>query len=354
MPRYKVDVIVSARSAREARALVTPHVNPSKSFAFARLNYTSPQGVPAYQLYRSFGSKLSKADVVYGEGPVQGWREYYLKKGWVEVAPPSNQGVNNPSALSEPNARLLDQALRHHAITPAQVPHVMQIAGVIARMDGHDLNHSARYLAEAIQYETAGPDALQKLADGYESFGYGEWRLWKPSPHRPNETNSIGARAQAILQAMGVQGVNNPYVQENPVRYSVVEEDGYVKIRHPKYGTVAAATIGPDGKLRNIEFTEERYRKINAIRIPAMDALIKWQKKSNPENVNPSPSASERMTDLARQGFMKPLKKKMVTRYWAWTPSGVVGRPTDKNEAIRLIQAYGEGKGRIEKVRELE
>jgi hypothetical protein len=112
---------------------------------------------------------------------------------------------------------------------------------------------------------------------------------------------------------------------ENPIRYSVVEEDGYVKVRHPEYGTVAAATIGPDGKLRNIEFTEERYRKINAIRMPAMDALIKWQKKSNPGNgrnpITPYKSASERMMerpDIPPVPYFKlysaPLRSRLAIR----------------------------------------
>lgn len=67
--------------------------NPAKSFAFVRLNYASPQGQPAYQLYRSFGAKLLKADTVFGEQAVQGWRDFYTRKGWVEVAPPSQSSV---------------------------------------------------------------------------------------------------------------------------------------------------------------------------------------------------------------------------------------------------------------------
>jgi hypothetical protein len=90
--RYRVTVEVEARNAQEARRIVESSSdklsNPSKSFAFERLNYASPQGQPAYQLYRSFGAKFSKADTVFGEQAVQGWRDFYTRKGWVEVAPP--------------------------------------------------------------------------------------------------------------------------------------------------------------------------------------------------------------------------------------------------------------------------
>jgi hypothetical protein len=59
--------------------------------------------------------------------------------------------------------------------------------------------------------------------------------------------------------------------------YSIVQEGGYNKIVHPVHGTVAAFSIAPDGRPRNIEFTETRFQKSNQIRIPAMDALAKWQ-----------------------------------------------------------------------------
>jgi hypothetical protein len=254
MNKYKVTVEVEAPSKADAQAQVLSHVNPydKEPVKLYDPQWIKVKGVDVIALPelpdivavptngRANSARFDIVDLAAGavltqllKSEVRRWLiakarsaaqdadmpVYAEEETPVEVVEDRQLplfNARNPSALSEPNARLLDQALRHHAITPEQVPHVMQVASVIARMDGHDLSHSVRYLAEAIQYEVAGPDALQKLADGYESFGYGEWQLWKPSPHRPNETNSIGARAQAILQAMGVQGVNNPYAH-NPI-----------------------------------------------------------------------------------------------------------------------------------------
>lgn len=57
----------------------------------------------------------------------------------------------------------------------------------------------------------------------------------------------------------------------------VVEEDGYVKVKHPRYGTVCAGIPGADGKVTNIEFLDPRYQKNNMIRIPAVKKLQQWE-----------------------------------------------------------------------------
>ena len=57
----------------------------------------------------------------------------------------------------------------------------------------------------------------------------------------------------------------------------VVEEDGYVKVKHPRYGTVCAGIPGSDGRVHNIEFLDPKYQKNNMIRIPAVKKLQQWE-----------------------------------------------------------------------------
>ena len=59
--------------------------------------------------------------------------------------------------------------------------------------------------------------------------------------------------------------------------YTVHEEDGYVKVRHPSHGTVCAGRCDPNGQLRGIEFTDKKFLH-NSIRQPAMVAMQKWEK----------------------------------------------------------------------------
>jgi len=56
--------------------------------------------------------------------------------------------------------------------------------------------------------------------------------------------------------------------------YTVHEEDGYVKVKHPKHGTICAAIKGADGRLRDFGFMDNKFLH-NSIRQPAMDALTK-------------------------------------------------------------------------------
>ena len=77
-------------SAGKVRGFLYGKENPGKVFAFKRINYTSAQGEPAYQIFigsnTKGGNKLSGVDTVYGESRVQGWRDFYVKKGWTEVS----------------------------------------------------------------------------------------------------------------------------------------------------------------------------------------------------------------------------------------------------------------------------
>ena len=61
------------------------------------------------------------------------------------------------------------------------------------------------------------------------------------------------------------------------VEWSVVEEDGYVKVRRGAETICAGVPDGPDGRktgrLREVEFTDERHRKNNRTRQRAMRAL---------------------------------------------------------------------------------
>lgn len=69
-----------------------------------------------------------------------------------------------------------------------------------------------------------------------------------------------------------------------------------------------------------------------------------------------------RMTDLARQGFMKPRVKRMVTKYRVWAHdaaigdyvSGVHGTLAGATRGIYLDNLAGSDHLRIEKFKELE
>jgi hypothetical protein len=60
--------------------------------------------------------------------------------------------------------------------------------------------------------------------------------------------------------------------EPGPSQWSVVEEDGYVKVRRGAETICAGVPDGP-GRVRDVEFTEERHRKSNATRQRAMRAL---------------------------------------------------------------------------------
>ncbi|MGH9928923.1 MAG: hypothetical protein ACREA9_06805, partial [Pyrinomonadaceae bacterium] len=77
--------------------------------------------------------------------------------------------------------------------------------------------------------------------------------------------------------------------------YSVIEEDGYIKVKR-NGETIAAGTLGQDGRLKNIEFTEERHRKINTIRMPAMKALQQWEKNRAAKRERPKFSRAQAQT----------------------------------------------------------
>jgi len=62
---------------------------------------------------------------------------------------------------------------------------------------------------------------------------------------------------------------------------TVVEEDGYVKVKHPRLGTVCAGVPGSDGKVHNIEFLDPAWQKNNMYRMPAMAALQNWEWKQS-------------------------------------------------------------------------
>ena len=61
-------------------------------------------------------------------------------------------------------------------------------------------------------------------------------------------------------------------------KYTIHEEDGYIKVKHPIHGTVAAGCWNSSTRrIVNVEFTEIRFQKANAIRQPAMDAMAQFE-----------------------------------------------------------------------------
>ena len=63
------------------------------------------------------------------------------------------------------------------------------------------------------------------------------------------------------------------------VKWTVELDRPYVKVYHSRLGLICAGTILPaTGRITDIAFLEDRYRRSNMIRIPAMVALERWQK----------------------------------------------------------------------------
>ena len=59
------------------------------------------------------------------------------------------------------------------------------------------------------------------------------------------------------------------------VKWEVISEDGYLKVKHSKRGTVCACILR-DGKPTDITFLNNADLKNNSIRIPAMCALNQY------------------------------------------------------------------------------
>lgn len=70
------------------------------------------------------------------------------------------------------------------------------------------------------------------------------------------------------------------------ITYSVKNDGRYVRVIHSKLGLIATGVIDKNNNIGDISFLDEEHRKVNAIRIPAMKALIAYQKElkklSNP------------------------------------------------------------------------
>ncbi len=74
---------------------------------------------------------------------------------------------------------------------------------------------------------------------------------------------------------------------DEAAKYTVHDEDGYIKVRHPEHGTVAAGKLvktngyghGGTHDVKNIEMTEPKFNH-NAIRQPAMKAMIDFMNKN--------------------------------------------------------------------------
>jgi len=58
---------------------------------------------------------------------------------------------------------------------------------------------------------------------------------------------------------------------------SIKLEDGYVKVVHDKRGTICAGIL-KDGRIQDVTFISEEFRKQNMIRMPAMVALQNWER----------------------------------------------------------------------------
>jgi hypothetical protein len=60
--------------------------------------------------------------------------------------------------------------------------------------------------------------------------------------------------------------------------YTVVKDGNYLKAVHSTLGLVATGVIDKDGRVKDVAFLNESHRRVNAIRMPAMKALIDWEK----------------------------------------------------------------------------